>query len=71
MDSSDMEETRTMTTSVSLTCSHCGHRGQPDDDVHRHPTYQGGEGIRKIPQCDNLVKCWERWEEKQKKEATS
>jgi hypothetical protein len=44
-----------------MKCSHCGHFGS---DVHKYSSYVGGIGWVPHIQCDNMVDCWKRWDEK-------
>lgn len=44
---------------TSLKCGHCGHEGT---DVHKYREYVGGTGFVWVPQCDNALECWRRWD---------
>ena len=40
-------------------CCNCGHIGK---DVHNWRSWVGGKGYVPVPECDNIIECWHRWD---------
>ncbi len=41
-------------------CQNCGHAGS---DVNPKPMYCGGKGDITMYLCDDVVACWQRWDD--------